>query len=87
MTTLLIQAAALSFGAHTIEWGLAAIFAINVWQVRATLAFRDEARTLRQWAFGPEGNNGANSTIKSHGDRLDDLESELPHVHKRRTDR
>lgn len=83
----LLQVAGISFQNHTAEWGIGAILAINVWQIRATLAYRDSAAKLMQWAFGPEGNNGINGTVKSHAARLEDLESELPHVHKRRTDR
>ncbi len=91
MTVYLLQAVAVaasgSLGGHATDIGIAIILGINVWQVKATMTFRDEARTLRQWAFGPEGNNGINSTVKDHTARLDDLEDELPHTHKRKTDR
>lgn len=62
-----------SFAEFVVPLGITAILGVNVWQLKATLAFRDEARFLRQWAFGEQGDNGANGDIKELRKRTHDL--------------
>ena len=86
---------------HSTELGIAALIAINGWQLRAIIAFRDEARTLNQWAFGALGASGVNSDIReldkltatntrildNHEQRIVHLEGDGPvHIHMRATD-
>jgi hypothetical protein len=77
----LIQAVSGTVTSHVTEIGIAALLGVNIWQLKATLNFRDEARTLRQWAFGEKGDNGANGSIKQlrerthlHGDAIHSLQ-------------
>jgi hypothetical protein len=51
-------------GSHITQIGVAALLALNAWQIRATQAYRDDSRKLMQWAFGENGDNGANSKLK-----------------------
>lgn len=87
--TLLMQAAvaADSLLSHAATYGIGALCGLASWQLKVTQDLRDEVRRLRQWAFGPEGNNGVNSQVKQHEDRLDHLEDITPHFHARKTDR
>jgi hypothetical protein len=94
VTLLLIQAAqAVATNAspsgilsQMAQIGILALVGLNAWQIKATLQYRDEVRTLRQWAFGPEGGNGVNSVIGDCVERLDELDEKRPHSHKRRGD-
>lgn len=81
-----VAASAPSLSGHASEIGIAVLLALNGWQIKTTLAYRDEVRRLMQWAFGPEGGNGVNSRINDHDERISELEDGVPHTHKRRTD-
>lgn len=81
MTYLLLQVATTTITSHLTEIGITTLLGVNIWQLRATLAFRDEARSLNQWVYGAKGDNGANGTLKElrdrthkHGDAIHTLE-------------
>jgi hypothetical protein len=80
----MLQAAAISLGNHATELGIGTLVALAGWQLKVTITLRDDARTLKQWAFGAEGGNGANGQLKDHELRIHDLEG--PHTHRRKSD-
>ena len=59
-----------ALASHLVQFAVAIILALNVWMVRAVQQTRDLMRRLEQWAFGPNGDNGVNSTVTDHEHRL-----------------